>query len=267
MTDKPTGDNVMALPMKVKAGSITPAQIMEQVLIKGDLKNLSEEERARYYTRVCESIGLNPLTQPFQYITLNGKLTLYANKDCAAQLRKLHDISVESIDLDEVGGVYLFKVKVRAKDGRCDVGTGAVNVKGLAGEALANQIMKGETKGKRRATLSICGLGFLDETEIEDIPAEKFKPNQGRSRDGRVTSYAAKKAGNKIPEIFNEIVSHIRAAPDTRFLDELRTTYEQELTDMPTAWMKLLSQEFIDKWGDLGGDPSECPMLPMEERG
>ncbi len=28
--------------------------------------------------------------------------------------------------------------------------------------------MKCETKAKRRATLSICGLGFLDETEIED---------------------------------------------------------------------------------------------------
>jgi hypothetical protein len=31
--------------------------------------------------------------------------------------------------------------------------------------------MKGITKGKRRVTLSLCGLGFLDENEIEDIPA------------------------------------------------------------------------------------------------
>ena len=36
--------------------------------------------------------------------------------------------------------------------------------------ALANAIMKTETKAKRRATLSICGLGFLDESEIETIP-------------------------------------------------------------------------------------------------
>jgi hypothetical protein len=36
--------------------------------------------------------------------------------------------------------------------------------------------MKGETKAKRRATLSICGLGFLDETEIETIPRhEQFE--------------------------------------------------------------------------------------------
>ena len=93
MTKKTDGDNVMALPMKVKggpeAGTITPAQIMEQVLIKGDLNNLNEEERARYYTRVCESVGLNPLTQPFQYITLNGKLTLYANVTAAVLCSQL----------------------------------------------------------------------------------------------------------------------------------------------------------------------------------
>ena len=30
--------------------------------------------------------------------------------------------------------------------------------------------MKAETKAKRRVTLSICGLGMLDETEVESIP-------------------------------------------------------------------------------------------------
>ena len=35
--------------------------------------------------------------------------------------------------------------------------------------ALANAIMKAETKAKRRVTLSICGLGMLDETELETI--------------------------------------------------------------------------------------------------
>jgi hypothetical protein len=31
--------------------------------------------------------------------------------------------------------------------------------------------MKAETKAKRRVTLSLSGLGYLDETEISDIPA------------------------------------------------------------------------------------------------
>ena len=31
-------------------------------------------------------------------------------------------------------------------------------------------MMKAETKAKRRVTLSICGLGVLDETEVENVP-------------------------------------------------------------------------------------------------
>ena len=34
--------------------------------------------------------------------------------------------------------------------------------------------MKAETKAKRRVTLSICGLGMLDETEVETIPGARF---------------------------------------------------------------------------------------------
>src|SRR6202020_1247291 len=37
-------------------------------------------------------------------------------------------------------------------------------------------VMKAETKSKRRVTLSICGLGILDETEIETIPESKPAP-------------------------------------------------------------------------------------------
>jgi hypothetical protein len=38
------------------------------------------------------------------------------------------------------------------------------------GEALEIAFLKAETKSKRRVTLSICGLGMLDETEVETIP-------------------------------------------------------------------------------------------------
>lgn len=257
MSKDETGDNVMALPMKVRGGeqqaALTPGQIMEQVLAKGDIKNLSEAERNRYYVRVCESLGLNPLTQPFQYITLNGKLTLYANKDCAAQLRKLHSISVDSIELEEVSGVYVFVAKVRDASGRTDIGRGAVSVKGLAGEALANQIMKGETKAKRRATLSICGLGFLDETEIEDIPEER-KSSAESKRDGTV---------KKLEQIRREVSS----APDLDTMNTIMREHSRIFDTMPERWLKVVSDEFIDKWADLGGDAEECPMLPMEERG
>ena len=54
--------------------------------------------------------------------------------------------------------------------GRTDESVGAVSLEGLKGDHRANALMKCETKAKRRVTLSICGLTFLDESEIESIP-------------------------------------------------------------------------------------------------
>jgi hypothetical protein len=158
-----------------------PHEIMESVLIKGDLSKLTAEERNAYYTAVCKSVGLNPLTKPLEYIILNGKMRLYALKDCTDQLRSIHNISVTDLTESEREGVFVVKAKVANADGRTDVSTGAVNIAGLKGEALANALMKAETKAKRRATLSICGLGLLDETEVDDIPAAQKAPAE-RSR-------------------------------------------------------------------------------------
>ncbi len=43
----------------------------------------------------------------------------------------------------------------------------------LKGEAKANAQLKAITKGKRRVSLSLSGLGLLDETEVTDIPSAK----------------------------------------------------------------------------------------------
>lgn len=144
--------------------------VIEQVVISGDLAKLQPQQRVQYYNRVCESIGLNPFTQPFSYITLNGKLTLYAKKDATEQLRKLHGISITSLAGQFVDDLYIVTATAQSRDGRIDQATGAVNIGGLKGEAKANAIMKGETKAKRRVTLSMAGLGWMDESETESVP-------------------------------------------------------------------------------------------------
>lgn len=148
------------------------ASALEQVLGKGDLAALQPAERLQYYNLVCESTGLNPYTRPFQYIVLSNKLTLYATKDASEQLRKRDDISLTIIarDMHADVGVYIVTAHASTPKGRTDESTGAVNIKGLGGEALANALMKAETKAKRRVTLSICGLGFLDESEVDSVP-------------------------------------------------------------------------------------------------
>lgn len=147
------------------------AAIMEQVIVKGDLAKLSPQERNAYYGQVCQSMGLNPLTRPFEYLTLNGKMVLYARRDCADQLRKINGISIEIVSRSIEDG--LITVHVRAKDnsGRADEDFGIVALGGLKGEAAANAVLKAVTKAKRRVTLSLSGLGWLDETEVEDIPS------------------------------------------------------------------------------------------------
>lgn len=147
------------------------ATTIEQALIGGDLAKLTPIERVSYYNSVCQSLNLNPLTKPFAYIALNGKLVLYALKDCTEQLRSTRLVSVKIVARELADDCYVVTAQAALPAGRQDEAIGVVSIAGLKGEARANAMMKAETKAKRRVTLSICGLGMLDETEVESIPA------------------------------------------------------------------------------------------------
>jgi hypothetical protein len=150
------------------------AEILEQVVIAGDLSGLSAAQRLSYYQALCQSLGLNPLSKPFEYLTLNGKLRLYALRDCADQLRRLHGISIVITSRERLGELYLVTARATDRHGRTDESLGAVALGSLKGDALANALMKAETKAKRRVTLSLAGLGWLDETEITSIPGARI---------------------------------------------------------------------------------------------
>lgn len=154
------------------------ATALESVLIGGDLSKLSVPDRVMYYKKVCESVGLNPLTKPFEYITLNNKLTLYARRDATDQLRQIHKVSINIVERELVEDCYVVTARATTSI-RQDESIGAVNIAGLKGDARANAMMKAETKAKRRVTLSICGLGMLDETEVETIPGAQITPTAG----------------------------------------------------------------------------------------
>jgi len=156
---------------------VAAGDIMEAVIAKGDLAKLTPDERVRYYNETCRSLGLNPLTQPFSYITLNSKLTLYATRACADQLRKVNGVSLKILSREIADDIMTVHVRAELPDGRFDEDLGAVAFPPtLKGDIRANAELKCITKAKRRATLSICGLGWLDETEIADIPASAKRP-------------------------------------------------------------------------------------------
>lgn len=161
------------------------AKVLQSVLLAGDLAALSPDQQNQYYLKVCETLGLNPTTRPFDLIKFNGKVVLYANKGCAEQLRMIYDISVKVTSKEVIDEIYVVTVEGNTAKGRVDSATGAINVKGLSGEAKANAYLKCETKAKRRLTLSICGLNMLDETEVDTIPgAERISHAAGADQPG-----------------------------------------------------------------------------------
>jgi hypothetical protein len=143
--------------------------IIQDLVLKGDLGKMDEQTKVSYYNHLCQSLSLNPLTRPFEIIRLQGREVMYATKSCTEQLRKLHNLSCKIVKSEVIQSVYSVTVEI-SDNKRFDTSTGVVNIEGLKGDALANALMKAETKAKRRATLSICGLGILDESEIETIP-------------------------------------------------------------------------------------------------
>ncbi len=235
------------------ANAVQPAQqftpekagvIMEAVIARGDLGQLSPEDRGRYYVRVCESVGLNPMTKPFEYLTLNGKLILYARKDATDQLRTIHGISVLELTETEREGVFVVTCKVQNRHGRIDCAKGAVTITGLKGDALANALMKAETKAKRRATLSICGLGWLDEGETETIPAQTKEMKRLPKKDAR--------------DIFEKLRKEVDASPSRAALSDWHEANAERIKVLPEDWEDILILRLQERMLDLQRGEPDC---------
>lgn len=141
----------------------------------GDFSLLTDDERAAHYDSICIRLGLNPLTKPLEYLRLNGKLVLYVNRGGTDQLASIHQITRRMVDGPRemsVGGTKLIYAACEATlpTGRAEVSVATVPI-----NDPANVLMRAETKAKRRATLSILGLGMLDETEIQDMDQSKVE--------------------------------------------------------------------------------------------
>ena len=100
---------------------------------------------------------------------------MYALKGATDQLRKIYKIDCEIANTETKADLYIVQVKVKDKNGRVDEDMGFARIEGLTGDMLGNAMLKAVTKAKRRATLSMCGLGMLDEDEIKAIPAQSKK--------------------------------------------------------------------------------------------
>ena len=151
--------------MTNEMATVTVNDALERIIAQGDLGTLTPEQRTAYYRAVCESLGLNPLTRPFEYIRLQGKLTLYARRDAADQLRGCM-ASRSRLSTHQGDDLHAVTAREQPRWPRRRE-TGAVSGWARGGRwrtrSKAGQV-------KRRVTLSLCGLGWSDETEVETIP-------------------------------------------------------------------------------------------------
>jgi hypothetical protein len=155
--------------------ALDPA-IQSSIVLRGDLSGLNDKQKQDYYLYRCRQVGLDPAAKPFDLLTLNGKQILYANAGATQQLCALHKLSTQITHRERVDGIYLVSVRCTGADGRVSENQGAVDVGNLVGEKLANAILKATTKAIRRSVLAHCGLGMLDETEVETIPEARKEP-------------------------------------------------------------------------------------------
>ena len=168
--------NVVSMSGDSSAVATLDPAIQSSIVLRGDLSGLNEDQKKQYYLYRCKQVGLDPAAKPFDLLTLNGKQILYANASATQQLCALHKLSTQITHRERVDGIYLVSVRVTGSDGRVSENQGAVDVGTLVGERLANAILKATTKAIRRSVLAHCGLGMLDETEVETIPQARVEP-------------------------------------------------------------------------------------------
>lgn len=276
------------------------ARITERVLAYGDLASLTMEERNDYLLEVCRSLGLNPLTRPLEYIELDGKLTLYVKRDATDQLRKSNDIRTTILSREMVDGtVYVVTAQAQMPNGRTDESIGAVALVREEGqwkqnqqsgkrffegtgryiplppEQKANAIMRAETKAKRRVTLSICGLGLPDETDVmrgdyADITDEPTGPprqqglglqqQQGRLMDaGAIAGQAATNATATAAATAAEQAA--RNSPEAPELVQLRLNMMKMTREQREAVFQGLKSDLMTAMGDEPGKEAYYTVL------
>ena len=143
---------------------------LSKLVIGGDLSSLSPQQKMEYYAYRCKALDLHPSTKPFDIIKLSGKEVLYATRETANQLSSKRQVSVTVVSRTITAGISEVVARASSPDGRMTDEIGCVSIEGMKGEALSNALMKAVTKAKRRAVLSHCGLGMMDETEVDSVP-------------------------------------------------------------------------------------------------
>jgi hypothetical protein len=249
----------------------TSQKAIQSFIIKGDVSMLSQEERVAHYLETCARLGIDPNTLPLQYIKFQGREICYLTRVATDQLAEKHQLDREIIDgpkvIDAEGTKMIFACcRAKLPSGRVETAVATVPL-----NDPLNGFMKCETKAKRRATLSILGLGMLDESEIETIPgiqsAERVSIPANQTKLVSVPSTQNAAAAGDIKKVAainvaNETQLLDRANAVATYSDEVRNAYAVRWAALVkteagrAAWRKMkpgaLRDEVLFKFDELG---------------
>ncbi|WP_368502701.1 hypothetical protein AB3N04_00980 (plasmid) [Alkalihalophilus sp. As8PL] len=146
-------------------------------IVKMNLSKMSEAEKEEYYLNVCKELGLNPKLKPFAFLKTKNGTMMYALRSATDQLRSINNLSSKIVKKEIIAN-RVYEITGQVSDGkRCEESIGAVSIvdaqdQPLKSNDLVNAIMQAGTKAIRRATLSFCGISFLDESERDTFENE-----------------------------------------------------------------------------------------------
>ena len=140
--------------------------------VGGDTTKLTTTHRQTLLEGLSRALGLNPLSQPVIFLKTQGREVIYVTKvgtDQIASREKLKRRTIQGPELRKIAGrdIVYCQVEVTAPDGRSETATATLPL-----SDIVNDLMKAETKAKRRATLSLVGLGLLAEDELETMGSD-----------------------------------------------------------------------------------------------
>jgi hypothetical protein len=228
----------------VERTEIAP-EILELVFSGGDLSKLKPAERLAYIAWWCGEVQIPKAINPLIFIrTDDGKVRPYSTKATTDYLRKRDGVTIKILEQGFKGDYYIVRVAAKAIGGREDEDLGVVAVTDKMGPKMrGNMMMTAVTKAKRRVTLSICGMGMTDESEMADVPGAKplkFDPETGElSEEMRAPTIAEIKEGGVRPIPVNgsqeavdnlskadKAIAEFQAAQDLATLHAVATRYQ-----------------------------------------
>jgi hypothetical protein len=152
-----------------------------ELVIQGDVSQLSPVQRVQYYVARCQAAGLDPATRPFDLLkTRDGKYILYPNANACQQKADQRGINLDVRSREVIDDLFVVTMRGVTRDHRSLERMGAVSLAGLHGQAKADAMMKAETKAARRVVLGLTGLaGSSDDDLPTGVTAVQLDPETG----------------------------------------------------------------------------------------